>query len=126
MSATTSEKIQAAMGGLMTAVGLAGVLAPRRLVVSSAEAEITDDSLYSTELWTMREAALGLILLGTRKSAQRGTVLGVTVGLAITEVIVGLRSPALTGRGQATAVATAAAFGGAGLFALLSGRRESA
>lgn len=119
MATNISETIQTGMGGLMTAVGVAGVLLPDRLNASNAGGAMTDEVAYLNRLWAMRESAVGLMLLGTRKSAHRRGVLAITVGLAVTEIVVGLRSPVLAGRSQSSMVGTAAAFAAAGTCGLL-------
>jgi len=119
MTTKTSQKIQAGMGAIMTAVGVVGIVAPDRLSASSSADKDADESRYQTHLWTLRESALGLILLGTRKSAQRRGILRVVVGLAAAEVILSLRSPALTSQSRVSTAGSAAAFGAAGISALL-------
>jgi len=125
MTTNTSQKIQAGIGAVMTAVGALGVVAPSRLSASTAAGEVPEETRYLTRLWTLREAALGVILLGTRKSAQRRGVLGVLVGLAAAEAVVGLTTPALTRQGRSSAVGSAAVIGAAGLFALIGDRPPS-
>jgi hypothetical protein len=120
MTIDSSQKIQTGLGVIMAAVGLAGVLAPSRLGVSTGAAESSDESRYLTQLWTMREAALGSILLGTRKSTHRRSVLGVVVGLAAAEMVVGLQTPALNEKGRLSAAGSAAVFTAAGIWALWS------
>jgi hypothetical protein len=122
MTTNISEKIQTGMGGLMSVVGAAGVLVPERLSAAPAGGAITDESAYLTRLWAMRESALGLMLLGTRKSPHRRGVMAVTVGLAMAEIVVGLRSSALSGTSQSSAVGGAAAFVVAGTCGLLLDR----
>jgi hypothetical protein len=120
MTTHTSQKIQTGMGVIMAAVGLAGVLAPSRLGVSTGASEASDESRYLTQLWTMREAALGSILLGTRHATHRRSVLGVVVGLAAAEMVVGLQTPALNEKGRLSAAGSAALFTAAGIWALWS------
>jgi hypothetical protein len=117
-----SETIQTGMGGLMTAVGVAGVLAPDRLNASGSGGTTTAEAAYLTRLWALRESALGLMLLGTRNSSHRRGVLAVTVGLAVAEIVVGLRSPVLTGRNRSSTVGTAAVFAAAGACGLVLDR----
>lgn len=119
MSASTSEKIQIGMGSIMTAVGVVGVVAPDRLDASSGTNGVGDESRYQVRLWTLRESALGLILLGSRKSPHRRGMLGVVAGLAAAEVAASLQTPALTGQGKWSAASSAAVFGAASLLALL-------
>jgi hypothetical protein len=119
MTTNTSQKIQAGMGAIMTAAGTVGVVAPNRLSVSAPKDEVRDETQYLTQLWTLREAALGLILLATRKSAHRRRILSVIVGLAAAEGAVGLQTPALTHRGRLNATTSAAVFCAAGICALI-------
>jgi len=119
MGTSTSEKIQIGMGAIMTAVGVAGIVAPERLSTSPSVGGAGDESRYQVRLWTLRESALGLIMLGSRKSPQRRRVLGVVVGLAAAEVAASIQTPALTGQSKWSAAGSAAVFGVASLVALL-------
>ena len=125
MTTNTSQKIQAGIGAVMTAVGALGVVAPSRLSASTAAGEVPEETRYLTRLWTLREAALGVVLLGTRKSAHRRGVLGVLVGLAAAEAVASLTTPALSQQARSTAASTAAVIGVAGLCALVGDRPPS-
>lgn len=122
MRALSALQIQTGMGALMAVVGAVGVAVPRYVGASPGDGCSADDSAYATRMWALRETALGAILVAGRRSAHRRQLIGTTVGLALAEVAVGLRSPALTGRAQACAVVTAAVFAAAGTRALLLDR----
>jgi hypothetical protein len=118
-----SEKIQLVMGAAMTAVGVAGVLAPDRVSPPPGDAGTDLNAAYQTRLWTLRETALGLIMLRTRSSDRRRDILAATVALALAEAGAALASPALSPSSRRAAVGSAALFAGAGSYAWWSGRR---
>lgn len=120
MSLVTSRRIQTGLGALTAAVGVVGLLAPARLSASTSGGNPTATDVYLTQLWTVREAALGAILLATRNAKHRRPILGVTAGLAATEAVLGLRSPAMTGSRRISAAVTPALFGAAAAYALLN------
>jgi|GEM_PF-4378320 len=111
MTTTLSQKIQAAIGVLTTAVGAVGTVAPGRVNPSAPKESAGDASRHQTQLWTLRESALGLILLGTLNSPHRRRVLTVVVGLATAEAIVNVRSPALSGHARLSGAAVPAVLG---------------
>jgi hypothetical protein len=122
MTTTLSQKIQAGMGTLMAAVGAIGTLMPDRVNPSATNGPVDMASRYQTQLWTLRESALGLLVLGTLRSPHRRRVLGVVSGLALAEALVNAQSPALSASARSSAVGTAAVFGAAGACALLLDR----
>ncbi|KUI25100.1 hypothetical protein AU196_07395 [Mycobacterium sp. IS-1742] len=118
-TAHTSRRIQSAMGLLMLIVGIVGTVAPQRLSNTSAptkgERAGAAERNHLTQMYAMREAALGAILLG---GGGARPALGATVGLTAAEVITGLRSPALDRRSRITTAVTASLFGTAAAYAL--------
>ncbi|KUI28244.1 hypothetical protein AU195_21065 [Mycobacterium sp. IS-1496] len=118
-SAHTSRRIQGVMGFLMLIVGIVGTVSPQRLSNTSAprkgDRAGAAERNHLTQMYAMREAALGAILLsgGGAKPA-----LAATVGLTAVEVITGLGSPALDRRSRITTAVTASTFGAAAAYAL--------
>jgi hypothetical protein len=121
-SARTSHRIRSVMGLLMLLVGAAGTVAPKRLDNTSAStgggptpqaAAAQRDHL--TQMYAMREAALGAILLS---GAGVKSALGATIGLTAVEVITGVRSPALNRRSRITTAVSASLCGVAAAYAL--------
>ncbi|WP_166902897.1 hypothetical protein [Mycobacterium sp. DL440] len=112
MTPSSSQKIQAAMGAVMLAVGATAVLAPARFGSSAMPGQD-----YQTRMWALRETALGAILFGTRNSQRRRPVLAATTALAVAELAVSLREPTLAKANRWSAVASSAVFGVAGALA---------
>ena len=113
-SPQTSRRIQGVMGFLMLIVGLVGTVSPKRLANTSAATPAAERN-HLTQMYAMREAALGAILLsgGGAKPA-----LAATAGLTAVEVITGVRSPALDRQSRITTAVTASIFGAAAAYAL--------
>jgi hypothetical protein len=126
MTTTPSQKIQAGLGALMAAVGAVGTVAPGRVNPSAAAGPSCDASRHQTQLWTLRESALGLLVLGTLNSSHRRRVLAVVVGLATAEAIVNVRSPALSGHARLSGAAVPAVLGMAAAGAVLLERAPGA
>lgn len=125
MSTSKSQLIQTGLGAVLTAVGTIGTIAPQRLSTSADPAIPAGESVYLTRLWTLREGALGAMLLATRKSNRRRGILGAFVTLAAAEVVLTATTPTMTGQAKAGAVGSAALFGGLGTIALvLAGRAD--
>ena len=118
MSASTSVKIQTALGAVMLAVGASALVWPSRFMNSPDPSGKVGEREYLTRMWALREAAIGAILLGTSRSEQRRSVLASTMVLSAAESAVILQSPALRGKDRISGAASAAAFGALSAFAL--------
>ncbi|WP_185295479.1 hypothetical protein [Mycolicibacterium litorale] len=119
-----SRRIQGVMGALMLLVGVVGTVTPRRLSTASAPPAGADAAAqrdHLTQMYSMREAALGTILLS---GAGVEAVLGATIGLTAVEVATALRSPALDRRARITTVLSASVFGAAAAYALSGARTK--
>jgi hypothetical protein len=118
-SPRTSRRIQGVMGLLMLIVGIIGTVAPQRLSNTSAPATGdragTAERNHLTQMYAMREAALGAILLSGGGATP---ALGAVVGLTVVEVATGVRSPALDTRSRITTAVSASLFGAAAAYAL--------
>ncbi|BBY16634.1 hypothetical protein [Mycolicibacterium litorale] len=120
-SASTSRRVQGVMGALMLGVGIVGTIAPNRLSGTSASepgSRSTDtvaERHHLTQMYSMREAALGAILVS---GAGAKSVLAATIGLTAVEVATALRSPALDARTRTTTALSASLFGVVAAYAL--------
>jgi hypothetical protein len=110
----TARRIRTVIGALMVLLGAAGTAAPRRLASTSA-GDAAQQRDHLTQMYAMREAALGAILLS---GAGVKPALGATVGLTVVEVITGVRSPALDRRSRITTAVSASLVGAAAAYAL--------
>lgn len=106
------EKIQAGMGAVMVALGSLATVAPKQF----------GEHQHLTRMWALREAALGAILLATRKSPDTAKVLLPLAALAVGEVAVTVRAPELSAGQRIGSAATAAAFGALGVYVWRAGR----
>ncbi|WP_193043379.1 hypothetical protein [Mycolicibacterium baixiangningiae] len=113
-SPRTSRRIQGVMGALMLLVGVVGTVTPKRLTNTSASGAVAERH-HLTQMYAMREAALGAILLS---GGGARPALGATVGLTAVEVLTGLRAPALDRQARITTAVTASMFGAAAAYAL--------
>ncbi|WP_197373707.1 hypothetical protein [Mycolicibacterium baixiangningiae] len=113
-SPRTSRRIQGVMGALMLLVGVVGTAAPRRLSNTSAATAAAERN-HLTQMYAMREAALGAILLS---GGGARPALGAVIGLTAVEVATGVQSPALDRRSRITTAVTASMFGAAAAYAL--------
>ncbi|MGE2712419.1 hypothetical protein ACQI4L_00025 [Mycolicibacterium litorale] len=120
-SALASRRIRGVMGALMLGVGIVGTITPKRLSGASPSKpgpRSTDASAerhHLTQMYSMREAALGAILLSGGGAAS---VLAATIGLTAVEVATAVRSPALDARTRVTTAVSASLFGAAAAYAL--------
>lgn len=118
MPASVSQKVQTGLGAVMLAVGASALVWPSRFVHSAEPSRSPGEREYLTRMWALREAAIGAILLGTKGSEQRRSVLVSTVVLSAAESAVILQSPALRSKDRISGAATAAAFGALSAYAL--------
>jgi hypothetical protein len=114
-SPPTTRRIQGVMGFLMLIVGIAGTVAPQRLSNTGNSRGGAVERNHLTQMYAMREAALGAILLG---GGGARSALGAVIGLTAVEVATGVRSPALDRQSRITTAVTASLFGVAAAYAL--------
>jgi hypothetical protein len=111
MTKSVSQKAQLVMGALMVAAGGAATLRPSGFAPLDDTHGASEQSLYLTRMWALRETALGAILLATHTSAHRRSVLASIAALAAGEIAVSAGTSVFDAKGRTGTIVTAGAFG---------------
>jgi cytosine/adenosine deaminase-related metal-dependent hydrolase len=115
-SPPVSQRIRNVLGLLMVLLGAAGTATPKRLdtMATGDAAQSEAQRHHLIQMYAMREAALGAVLLG---GGSAKSALGAAVGLTAVEVVTGLRSPALDTRSRITTAVSASLIGAVAAYA---------